>query len=50
MEIELTDVFARVKVITVGLEQVTISLPMGSYTMVVFVLILFILAVAVIVG
>lgn len=46
-EIKLTDVFTRVKVVAMGLEQVTVSLPVRSYAEVVFVLILVLVAVVV---
>jgi len=46
-EVKLTDVLVRVKVVAMGLEQVTVSLPVRSYAEIVFVLVVAIVAVVV---
>lgn len=43
----MTDVFARVQVVAMGLEQVPVSLPVRSYAEIVFVLVLVLIAVIV---
>ena len=51
-EVKLTNIFARVEVITAGFNKVTIRLPVWSHSMiavVVFVFVVFVLTVAVIV-